>query len=371
MKKKIIASVISDLVTDQRVQKECFTLHKMGYEVLLVGRKSKNDFGLDKLPFNVLRFYVPFKKGALMYTYFNIRLFIFLCFTKADILWANDLDTLLPSFLVSRFKKSVLIYDSHEYFLMTVEKAFSKKVFRRIEQYVFPKLKHVITVNNSIRDIYEKEYGIPITVIRNVPFKNTVFNPAKLPAEHANKKILLMQGIGLNENRGAEEAIQMMEFLPNDYILYFIGTGTLIGKLRQMASNNKLLQKVAFTGVLPYNVMMGCTVQAYLGLIFEKIDHNEEHMFALPNKLFDYINAGLPVLSSKGVEIKAIIDAYDIGTYIDDLIPENMAHRILSIEVEKEKYQQWKENTIKAALELNWENEEVKLITFMKDLDPS
>ena len=369
MKKKIIVSVISDLVTDQRVQKECTTLHDMGYEVFLIGRKSTKDFGLDKLPFKVLRLWDPFKKGALMYAFFNAQLFIYLCFRKADILWANDLDTLLPNFLVSRIKKVVLIYDSHEYFLLTVAKAFSRKIFTSIEQYIFPKLAHVLTVNNSIRNIYQSAYKVPITVIRNVPYRSTGFHASILPADHANKKILLMQGIGLNENRGAEEAVEMMQFLPDEYILYFIGTGTLIGKLKEMVSRLNLSAKVIFTGVLPYDVMMGFTLQAYLGLIFEKIDHNDEHMLALPNKLFDYIKAGLPILSSKGVEIMAIVDAFDIGTYIDDLNPEHIAQRVLAIGADQEKYYRWKQNTKHAAAELNWENEEVILISFMRNVD--
>ena len=366
MKKKIIASVISDIVTDQRVQKECATFHKIGYEVLLIGRRSNSDVGLSKLPYRIIRFWDPFKRGAAMYVFFNIQLFLYLLFQRVDILWANDLDTLLPNFLISRFRKKVLVYDSHEYFLLTVAKRFSRNIFTRIERYIFPKLAHVVTVNNSIKEVYEKAYGVAITVIRNVPFSSTPVREVSLLPGHEGKRILLMQGIGLNENRGAEEAVEMMPFLATDYILYFIGRGTILQKLKDMVVQLRLEERVFFLGVLPYDEMMAYTRRAYLGLIFEKIDFNDEHMFALPNKFFDYIKAGLPVLSSKAIEIKAIIDKYNIGTYIDDFVPENIARKIAGIGKDEKGYANWKQHLPAAAAELNWEKEEVKLISFIK-----
>ena len=85
MNKKIIVSVISDIVTDQRVQKECNTLHKMGYKVLLIGRKSDKTFLLNEFPYKVIRFANPFKRGPFMYLIFNIQLFFYLLFKKADV----------------------------------------------------------------------------------------------------------------------------------------------------------------------------------------------------------------------------------------------------------------------------------------------
>ncbi len=87
--KKIIVSVISDVVTDQRVQKECNTLYTMGFNVLVIGRKSKNTFMLDKLPFRIIRFQNLFSRGPLMYFFFNLQLFFYLLFKRADVFWAN------------------------------------------------------------------------------------------------------------------------------------------------------------------------------------------------------------------------------------------------------------------------------------------
>lgn len=368
MNKKIIVSVISDVVTDRRVQKECNTLHKMGYEVLLIGRKSKNTFLLNELNYKVIRFKNLFRSGPLMYLVFNIQLFFYLLFQKADILWSNDLDTLLPNFIISRLKNRKLVYDSHEYFTQSVYKKTSGKIWEKLENFLFSKLSNVITVSDSIKNVYEKKYKIPVTVIRNVPYKiihNTISKKIALPSY---KKILIMQGIGLNENRGAEEAVLAMQYLPDDFNLYFIGTGTIISKLKKMTMDLNLSHKVIFIDVLPYYEMMEYTKQCFLGLIFEKIDITDHHRFALPNKFFDYINAGIPVLSSKAIEIKLLVEKFEIGDFIENFNPSEIAAKITRIEKNKELYNLWKYNTVKASEELNWENEEKILVNFMHHL---
>jgi glycosyltransferase involved in cell wall biosynthesis len=368
LSKKIIVSVISDLVTDQRVQKECGTLHKMGYEVLLIGRESKRIFLLKELPFKTIRFYNPFCKGPFMYLIFNAQLFFYLLFKKADVLWSNDLDTLLPNFIISRLKNAKLVYDSHEYFTESVIKKTSKKIWEFLERILFPHLKNVITVNNSIKEIYEKQYKVPVTVIRNVPYQLVQRSSVAKPLLPANKKILVMQGNGLNENRGAEEAVLTMQYLPDEFMLYFIGGGTIINDLKQMTDELKLNHKIIFIALLPYTEMMEYTRQCFLGLIFEKIDTMDEHRFSLPNKFFDYIHAGVPVLSSKAVEIEAIMKKYNIGAFIESFDPAAIAKAIIDILMKKEMYNQWKQNTVAAAREYNWENEENILIHFMNNL---
>jgi len=367
LKKRIIVSVISDLVTDQRVKKECNTLFKLNYEVLLIGRKSENNFGLDELPYKVVRFKNLFKGGPLMYLMFNAQLFFYLLLKKADILWANDLDTLLPNFLIAWLKNLKLIYDSHEYFTMSVYKATSRKVWQHLESVLFPRLKNVITVNDSIKKVYEEKYQVPITVIRNVPYKNDLHANEKIDID-ANKKILIIQGAGINENRGAEEAVEMMQFLPDEFLLLFIGKGTIIEKLKKMAKDLKQENKVMFIGLLPYQKMMNYTRKSFLGLIFEKIDFTDEHNFALPNRFFDYIKAGIPILSTKAVEIKALIARYDIGDLVDNLSPVHLAEKIIQISKDVSLYNCWKLNSVKAANDLCWENEEKKLTEFMNNV---
>ena len=365
---KIIVSVISDLVTDQRVQKECNTLHKTGYNILLIGRRSDTKFLLNQLPYKTIRLYNFFTRGPFMYLMFNAQLFFYLLFLKADILWSNDLDTLLPNYIMARLKKIKLVYDSHEYFTESVYKKSSKKAWQRLESYLFPRLKNVITVNDCIKKVYEEKFGVPVTVVRNVPCQLTKKESNINIALPKDKKILIIQGRGLNENRGLEEAVEMMQFLPDDFMLYFIGTGTILNKLKQMVADLKLESKVIFIDALPYAKMMEYTRQSFLGLIFEKINVSDEHRFSLPNKFFDYLHAGIPVLSTQAPEIKKIIEKFDVGDFIGSFDPKEIAQKIISITKDERTYERWKLNTVNASQQLNWQNEEKILIEFMTHL---
>jgi glycosyltransferase involved in cell wall biosynthesis len=135
-----------------------------------------------------------------------------------------------------------------------------------------------------------------------------------------------------------------------------------------MVIDVKLQSKITFIGPLPYEQMMQYTMQGFLGLIFEKVAVSDEHLYSLPNKLFDYIHAGIPVLSSEAVEIKSIITKYNAGTFINNFNPEEMAGKVIEISEDNQRYDLWRQNTTDASKELNWENEKEVLIHFMKHL---
>ena len=115
MSKRIIVSVTNDLSADQRVHKVCTSLHEMGFDVLLVGRKLRTSFPLSRV-YSTKRMKFIFNNGVFFYAIYNLRLFFFLLFSKCDLLLSNDLDTLLANHLASKIKKISLVYDSHELF---------------------------------------------------------------------------------------------------------------------------------------------------------------------------------------------------------------------------------------------------------------
>ncbi|MES1226867.1 MAG: glycosyltransferase family 4 protein, partial [Bacteroidota bacterium] len=179
--KKAIVSVINDLATDQRVHKTCMCLHNLGFEVVLVGRQLKGSLPVNDRLYKTQRMNLFFTKGVLFYLEYHIRLFFFLLFRKADLLVENDLDTLLPNYLISKMKGADLVYDTHEYFCYVPElthRPLKQKIWLALEKRIFPKLKTIITVNESIAETYEKEYEKKLHVIKNVPAKsNFTGNP--------------------------------------------------------------------------------------------------------------------------------------------------------------------------------------------------
>ena len=207
MNKKVIVSVINDLVTDQRVKKVCETLESMNLEVILVGRRLSDSPRMDERSYKVHRMKLIFTKGPLFYAEFNIRLTLFLLFNKVDILVSNDLDTLLSNYLISKLKNVPLVYDTHEYFTGVPEldnRKYIKKVWKYIEGRIFPNLEDIITVNDSIAKLYEDQYGIELSVVRNIPRKPKVLikksrEELALPSD---KNIIILQGSGINIDRG-------------------------------------------------------------------------------------------------------------------------------------------------------------------------
>ncbi len=364
-KKRAIISVINDLVTDQRVDRTAGVLTDLGFEVFLIGRRKTDSPQMPVRKYETLQMRLLWEKGPLFYAEYNIRLFLLLLTRPADLLLSNDLDTLLPNYLVHKLKHIPIVYDSHEYFTATPELVNRPKVqrfWKRIERAIVPKLKSCITVNASIADLFEKEYSVPFRVVRNIPGRR---QPVVLPTRKElglpeDKKIVLMQGSGINVQRGAEEAVEAMQYLDN-VLLLIVGGGDVLPLLKKMVNDLSLQKKVKFISRQTPENLFGYTANADIGLAIDK-DTNINYRFSLPNKLFDYIYAGVPVLATPLVELKSIIQHYEIGTFIENHDPEHIADTIRNMLQDENRLNFYKINTRKAAAELNWEKEKTTLI---------
>lgn len=314
---------------------------------------------------------LPFEKGPLFYASYNLCLFLHLLFRRSDLFLSNDLDTLLPNFLVSKMKRKPLIYDSHEFFTEVPELVHRPRVqsiWKRIERSILPKLKYTLTVNDSIAELYKKEYGITMQVLRNVPPLHDVTHLSSrqelgLPAD---TKIIILQGSGINMDRGAEEAVQAMRSV-NDAMLLILGSGDVIDQLKQIVAELGLSEKVIFKGRMSYHQMMAHTRVSDLGLTLDK-DTNINYRYSLPNKLFDYIHAGIPTLASDLKEVRGIIEQYEIGEVVSLVVPKVLAEKMNEM-LHSPKTAYWKENCLKARKELNWETESEVLKEMIASID--
>jgi len=368
MQKIAIVCVTNDLVTDQRVHKTCLTLQKCGFFTIEVGRMLPESLPLQR-PYVTKRFKLCFRKGPQFYAEYNIRLFFYLLFAKVDLIFANDLDTLPAAFLAAKIRRKKIIYDTHEYFTETPELVHRPKVqaiWQKIENFIFPKLQVIFTVNDSIAELYKKKYNKNLQVVRNIP---PTYIPSRLKTRKEldlpeNKHILILQGTGINKDRGAEEVLTAMQYLQN-CILLIIGSGDVLPALQKMTKELQLENKVIFKTKMPFEELRQYTCNSDLGLAIDK-DTNLNYHFSLPNKLFDYIHAGIPVLASDLPELKKIINDYDIGYFLQNHDPKNIAATIEYIFENAERYKTVKSNTEKAREELCWENEEKNLLQIIQ-----
>ncbi len=354
----VIVSVISDLVTDQRVHRTSQTLHEMGFTVLLIGAKKKNSLALTERAYAAKRIKMLFQKGFLFYAEWNIRLYFFLLIKNNDILLANDLDTLPANYLASKHYRRVLAYDTHEFFTEMAElynRPFVKKIWQHIENFLFPKVKYILTVNNSIAALYKQKFKKELVVLRNIPSLEYMESTTVNFSFTTNKKILLVQGAGLNPNRGLEELIQAIPLIDDTFILVIAGSGLIIDDLKKQSAA-LLNNRIFFTGLLTPPQLQQLTKKAWCGFSLDK-PLNINQQCSLPNKLFDYIAAGIPVITSNITEVAAIVNEYRIGKIVDNITPQAIAAAVTSFAADAELYQQYKANTVTAAAALNWNNE--------------
>lgn len=362
-KKKAILSVTNDLATDQRVHKIATSLIDMGFDVSLVGRLRPWSEKLER-PYKTFRFKLFFEKKVWFYADYNIRLFFYLLFKPFDVYISNDLDTLLPNYLVSKIKGKALVYDSHEYFTEVPElisRPKVRKVWLKIEKYIFPKLETVYTVNSSIAEIYKSKYKVDVKIIRNIAPRliNKNIDIAFSKKIKGDSKMLIMQGAGINIDRGAEELIEAMQDLTNT-ILYIIGSGDVFPDLRQLVQKLRLEDKVFILDKMPYHQLMEYTKIADLGLSLDK-GTNPNYENSLPNKVFDYIQAEIPLLvSSRKVVSKLVLD-HQIGSVLTQIDALSIASAIKNSLSDQEQILSWKKNLHAVSSIFSWENEAIVL----------
>lgn len=364
MKKRVNLSVTNDVLTDQRVNRMARTLNDMGFEVHITGVRRK-----DSKPFNpayatVKRIPLLFHKKFLFYAEFNLKLFFYLFFRKDHILVSNDLDTLPANHLAARLKRKPLVYDTHEYFTGTPEVVSRKWVYRvwkSLERLLFPRQKLILTVNESIAALYEKEYGRKLHVVRNVPLYRAP--RGHIPADElslpSHKDIIMLQGTGINIDRGAEELVMAMhpKYGIKHALLLIIGSGDVVPALKEMVKQQKLEEWVWFIDRLPPDELYEYTIHARIGASLDK-DTNINYRYSLPNKLFDYMMAGVPQLISQLPELERIVSKYDTGMMIKSHDPADIAGAIKTMLSDRDRWKQWHINSLEAAKTLCWENEE-------------
>jgi len=354
----ITVLVSNDLQYDQRVAKVCNTLKALGYEITLVGRLLPESKPFER-PYEIKRFRLMFKKGALFYAALNLRLFLFLLSKRTDIILANDLDTLLPAFLAARLKGKKIVYDSHEYFTEAeglTGRNFQKRTWLAIEQWIFPKLRYVFAVNETVADIYRKKYKVDVKVVRNIPLLSplTQIRSREELGLPEDKKIILLQGAFIDPDRGGVELVEAMRSVEN-VLLLIIGAGRDMEKLRHLATQDDLKDKVLIMSKMPFDELRQYTANADLGLSLDRPLHLN-YTYSLPNKLFDYIHAGTPVLVSDLPELRRIVDRYKVGMIVEKVEPQALAIAI-NTALNSPHYEQWKKNCLFAREELNWQKE--------------
>lgn len=353
---KVLVSVFNNLSTDQRVEKVCRTLSENGFSIELIGN---NWGGLPDLRRDYPVSRIILKSKILRYAYveFQWKLYKELL-KKADqhtILLSNDLDTLLPNYMVSKKLNLPLVYDSHEIFteMPSVNGRFTQNIWRSLESFIAPKLKFMMTASESYADWFHKTYGIerPV-VVQNFPLKSG--NPQDYSIVNS-PKVIIYQGV-INPSRGLDKLIPEMHKIENAE-LWIAGDGPKKKEFQELTKNLGLDDKVKFIGKILPEKLREITQKADLGVSIEE-NNGLSYYFSMPNKISDYIQARIPVVVSDFPEMRKVADHFKAGEKIRDY--NELAQKIqLVLNNGKHSY---KDALDHAASQLCWENEENRLL---------
>ena len=377
-KKKVTIFFLGDVKYDSRVLKMVKTLADNFYYVKIysffnfiinpkiISDTVKKDDYLKSNNIDILYVKLPLKK-RIPFIRFYFKAIILSLKNKTDYILCPDIYSLPIAFLISFFSNVKYFYDSRELFsnLASLHKKKSKQLFWiLVEKITVKKCSSIITVNDSIAKILKEKFKRKnVNVIYNFPSlllnKNMVNITEKISIE-STQKILIYQG-GLQAGRGINILLEIIPFL-EECLLLFLGMGNLKKVIKSHSLYNKrvfLIENIPASEVLRY------TSNGYLGMsLIENL--GKSYYLSLPNKIFEYCHAGVPIIASNFPEIRKFIEKYNIGEVVDPENYQNIIDKIKYLIENPNIYLNYKNNCLNARTILNWESQETKFIQIFR-----
>jgi alpha-maltose-1-phosphate synthase len=289
-----------------------------------------------------------------------------------DIIHCHDLNTLQAGVKLAQEFQMKVIYDSHELFNeMTgrnkLDRWYGYKLEKRLLQYV----DHLIVVNPFIVEVFKDKYqSLPkTTVIQNIPiYRKEVLseienNYFRIKYGLNKKDFLLIYQGGLDPYRGLEEILLAMKYLPNHFKLVLLGNGRIKKELQDLVQQENLSNRVFFHDTVPSNKILSYTKEADVGLVMYK-NISQNNYFSTPNKIFEYLLAGIPTVASNHPGKSYIVRNDQTGICTDET-PVKIAEAVMQI---YKNYDFYKENCLKSRTKYSWDYEKKKLVRIYKSL---
>ncbi len=359
--KKICIAFLGNAFNDSRIVNLTNSLKEDGFKVSVISFdwfiKKENIFKNDIKVFKLHKG----KLSLFFYLHFAFILSIELIKTKADIFFAEDFYTLPFVTIIGKIKRAKIYYNSRELYAFIGglrNRPILQSFIRLIEKFFIKKVDLVLTTGEMDSKFLENYYKIKNTlVIRNIPLfqrPTQVFNFRKQYNIPQNSLILLYQGV-IIEGRGIPLIIKSLHQL-NDCYFIILGEGEQKNNFQKLANEFNVSDRVIFAGVYEQSELINYTAGADIGLaLIENISISYYH--ALPNKLFEYIMAGLPIIVSNLPQMKNIVENYKVGEVVDIEKGESIVPVIKKWKKNAALLNEYKKNCLIAAKELNWQEE--------------
>jgi glycosyltransferase involved in cell wall biosynthesis len=367
-KKHIILTVTNDLNYDQRMLRICTSLHNAGYNITLIGRSAtavepKTAKPLLQNPYNQKRLKCWFAKGKSFYIEYNIRLFLYLLFTrKADAYCAIDLDTIAPVYYISKIKNAIRVYDAHELFCEMeeiVRRPIIYKIWKSIEQKFVPKFTNGYTIGGMYAKEFHRMYKVNYSIVRNATILQQYNNNII-----AEKKYILYQG-AVNEGRSFETLIPAM--LQVNATLIICGNGNRFQTVKNLIAQHQLQDKVLLKGYIEPNKLKEYTQNALIGITLFS-DTGKSNYLSLANRFFDYMHAGVPQIAMAYPEYSIINTEFEIAVLLENVETQTIANALNKLLNDHQLHAKMANNTLLCKQKYCWQQEEKTLINFYNNI---
>lgn len=342
---KVCMHVLTKARNDVRVFREAETLVEAGFDVSIVDIESD-----PKRPDEEFLHGILFKHLSVSDEFMTTRFTRWTLFrsvwmlissirlltgTRANIYHAHDVSALPACAIAAWLRRKPLIFDAHE--LPTndtsIRRSWLLSLFASILKFVLPRCAGVITVSPPIaQEIHKTYHPKSVTLVRNIPpyqrvEKNNHLRQALGLGPHV--RIALYQG-GLQANRGLATLISAAHFLEPDTVIVLMGqnTGGVHEQLAEVISRERVEDQVKLLPPVPYNELLAWTASADAGLIIYDPTYSLNVKMCLPNKFFEYLMAGLPILTSELIAITPLLQKYGIGQAVSSLEPQEVGNAI-------------------------------------------
>jgi glycosyltransferase involved in cell wall biosynthesis len=376
MNKTILAITVNEITNDNRVINYTNSLALHGFKTLLVSpatsKTQRTDYHFKSVFINLITRKLP---SISFFNFLKLAEFIIKVFFRGrkwspDIIHANDLKGLIIAALIKRriHSKVKIIYDAHEYETETNGlNGVQKKIYQYFEKRYIQDVYRMITVSDTIAKEYVNLYGIEKpTVLLNVPrFTFDQNRKYDLFRERfkirSDQRIFLYQGY-LIPGRGVEILLESFSQLEKDGdVIIFMGKGSLTDLIKKYHNSGKIYYH-EFVDPKEYQ---NFTASADVGISFIE-DISLSDRYCLPNKLFEYIFCGLPVICSNLPEMRKLVEDLSIGIVAKENSISGFRKAIE--ELNSLGLDFFKQNLPKASSIYSWSNQENRLINLYNEL---
>lgn len=286
---------------------------------------------------------------------------------RPDIVHANDWPTLPAAIRWKERSGAGVVYDSHEFACeehadRPAWRLLARAHVREIERRFITRSDAVITVSDGIADALVTAHGLVRRphVIRNVPpFQEVPRHPVGQPPR------LLFHGL-LKPSRGIEMLVETLARLPGYHLtLRGTGPGPFLAALRRQADRLGVADRLTFEPFVSAEAVVERASLCDIG-IFCAPDRPLNNYYALPNKVFEYIMAGLMVIVSGGPDLARLVQQHGCGRVVEEPDVDSLARMIAGLTPDA--IAACQSASREAARSLCWEKESARLVSLYQDI---